>query len=272
MMSTRANRYSREREFHDAWADATAVADVDVVASFEHPTALENRFVLQQLGDLRGLRVLDLGAGLGEASVYFARAGAHVTAADVSPGMLDLAGKLAAAYAVSIDRLLIPVGQTDLGDERFDIVYGANVLHHVSDVGSVLDGVRRALVTGGRCFFIDPLKYNPVIWIYRFLARDVRSDDEYPVGFDVLDTMKRRFAGVEHREFWGLSLSLFVKYYAVDRLDPNRVRYWKRILKEDPAALAKWWIPLSQADDWLLRVPGLRRLAWNTVYWGHKAR
>jgi len=23
MMSTRANRYSREREFHDAWADAT---------------------------------------------------------------------------------------------------------------------------------------------------------------------------------------------------------------------------------------------------------
>lgn len=265
-------RLVREREFHDAWADRTRVAEVDVVASFEHPTAVENRFVLQRLGSVQGLRVLDFGSGLGEAAVYFAKAGARVTAADVSPGMLQVASKLAEAHDTSIETLLLPAGRFDMGEQAFDIVYGANVLHHVADVASALDGVRRALAPGGRCVFIDPLKYNPVIWVYRWLAHAVRSEDEYPLGFEVIRTMKERFVDVGHREFWGLSLMLFLKYFLVDRVHPSDVRYWKHILKEDPAALARWWVPLSRADEYLLRVPGLNRLAWNTVYWGTRPR
>ena len=35
-------------------------------------TALENRCILRRMGDLKGKRILDIGAGLGESSVYFA--------------------------------------------------------------------------------------------------------------------------------------------------------------------------------------------------------
>jgi 2-polyprenyl-3-methyl-5-hydroxy-6-metoxy-1,4-benzoquinol methylase len=81
----------RERLFHDAGAAGTAVDDVRVRSAFEAITAPENRLILSLMGDLSGLRRLDLGSGLGESAVTFALRGAHVTATDVSPEMCALA-------------------------------------------------------------------------------------------------------------------------------------------------------------------------------------
>jgi SAM-dependent methyltransferase len=267
---TDGDRRIRERDFHDAWAQTTPLEHIDVRAAFEHPTAVENRFVTDRLGDLRGLRLLDVGAGLGEASVYFALKGASVTACDVSPAMLATAKALAERHGVSIRTLLVENNVLEFGTSAYDVIYGANVIHHVSDIGQCLDDVARAIAPGGRCIFIDPLTYNPIIWVYRLLAHDVRSADEQPVGFGELEQMRARFGDVGHREFWGLSLALFLKYFLVDRLPPGRVRYWKHILQDDPERLARWWVPLRDLDRYLLRVPGVRRLAWNMVYWGRR--
>ena len=82
-----ASIHSRETEFHDNWAVSTPVSEVTVRQCFEAPTAVENQFILQQMGSLVGKRVLDIGAGLGESSVYFALRGAEVTMVDISPQM-----------------------------------------------------------------------------------------------------------------------------------------------------------------------------------------
>jgi len=82
-------QFERERVFHDDWANSIRVEDVQLDSVFEGPAALENKWILGQLGDLKGKRVLDLGCGLGEASVYFAKKGAIVTASDLSPQMLE---------------------------------------------------------------------------------------------------------------------------------------------------------------------------------------
>jgi hypothetical protein len=63
------------------------------------------------------------------------------------------------------------------------------------------------------------------------------------------------------------TLTLFLKYYLIDRVHPNQDRYWKRILRETPRSLWWWW-PLNAVDAVLTRVPGVRRLAWNMVMWG----
>ena len=39
---------------------------------------MENQWILELMGDLRGKKLLDIGAGLGESSVYFALQGADV--------------------------------------------------------------------------------------------------------------------------------------------------------------------------------------------------
>src|SRR5215469_10816301 len=61
-------------------------------------------------------------------------------------------------------------------------------------------------------------------------------------------------------KFWILSLALFLKYYAVDRIHPNQDRYWKRIYKETENSLV-WWKPLRWLDSGLTRIPLVRRLA-----------
>jgi CTP:molybdopterin cytidylyltransferase MocA/SAM-dependent methyltransferase len=265
-----AGRFQRERAFHDAWAGSTDVAGVPVEAAFEHLAAPENRFILGRMGDLRGRRVLDLGSGLGESAVYFALRGARVTATDISPEMCALAARTAASRGVSIETVATPAERLDVEAGAYDLAYGANLLHHVADTGAVLAAVRRALRPGGRCFFWDPLAYNPAIWVYRRMATAVRSEDEHPLTFGVLDEFRRQFVSVRHREFWLATLLLFVKYWAVDRIDPNESRYWKRILEEDPRRLRTWFAPLQTLDAALLRLPLVRRLAWNTVIWAEK--
>ena len=262
--------FAREREFHDEWARSVEAEEVDVRGAFENLTAPENRFLLSLMGDLRGRKVLDLGSGLGESATYFALQGASVTATDISPRMCALARATARAHGVEIEAIATPVERLDVPAGAFDVVYGANLLHHVQDVEGTLAAVERALKPGGRCFFWDPLAYNPAINVYRRLATGVRTVDEHPLTFGIVESLRRRFVDVGHREFWLSTLALFLKYYFVDRLDPNRVRYWKKILREDPARIGWWFRPLQAVDAALLRLPLVRRLAWNIAVWGTK--
>jgi SAM-dependent methyltransferase len=268
---TAESQFARERAFHDGWASSVEPGQVAVRPAFENITAPENRFILQQMGDLRGKTLLDLGSGLGESAVYFGLQGARVTATDISPEMCALCRETARAHGVELEAVATPAERLSVPEGHFDVVYGANLLHHVSDIDAALAAVRRALKPGGRCFFWDPLAYNPAINVYRRIATKVRTEDEHPLRFEVLDTFRRHFVDVRHREFWLLSLALFVKYYLIDRVHPNASRYWKRILEEDPARLGWWFTPLQRADGLLLRLPLVRRLAWNTVIWAQRA-
>lgn len=258
-----------ERAFHDAWAIQTATEAVLVDESFEHFAALENHFILQLMGPLEGRRILDVGSGLGESAVYFAKQGAQVTATDVSPGMLDRCEQLAAEHGTSLETRLCPAEDLQVSKGNFDLVYGANVLHHVTDLDSTLRGVHAALKPGGHFFFWDPLAYNPAINVYRRIANRVRTPDEHPLRMSVLRDFRRYFCDVQHREFWLSALMLFGKYCLLDRIHPNEDRYWKRIYKE-PASTRWWFVPLARLDEVLLRLPLLNRLAWNTVIWGRK--
>ena len=58
---------------------------------------------------------------------------------------------------------------------------------------------------------------------------------------------------------------VFVKYYFVDRLDPSKVRYWKRII-DDCKQLESLYLPLEKVDQKLLkRFPFLKWMCWNMV-------
>jgi ubiquinone/menaquinone biosynthesis C-methylase UbiE len=267
---TAESQFARERAFHDEWATSVTPEKVAVRPAFENVTAPENRFILQQMGDLKDKTVLDLGSGLGESAIYFALQGAKVTATDISPEMCALCQQTARTHGVEVEAVATPVELLQVPEAHFDVVYGANLLHHVSDIDAALAAVRRALKPGGRCFFWDPLAYNPAINVYRRIATKVRTEDEHPLRFEVLDLFRKHFVEVEHREFWLLTLFLFVKYYAIDRVHPNASRYWKRILEEDPKKLRSWFVPLQRLDDLLLRLPLVRRLAWNTVIWARR--
>ena len=261
--------YKDEADFFNRWAQSVRVEDIRVHEAFDAPTAPENRFILRRMGDLKGRRLLDVGAGLGESSVYFALQGAAVTATDISPGMVDFAKRLARHHGTSISGVVCPAEHLDVPDASFDLVYVANSIHHMPDKDRFFQEVRRVLKPGGRFFSWDPLAYNPVINVYRHIATEVRTDNEAPLRVCDLERVRKYFDRVGHREFWIATLALFIKYYLLDRVHPNQDRYWKRIFKETPRSLW-WWYPLFLLDALLTRLPGIRFLAWNMVMWGER--
>lgn len=256
--------FAREIAFHNGWADGTAVEDILVSESFESPLALENRFALQLMGDLKEKKLLDLGTGLGETAVYFALQGAQVIATDISPHMIALAQQLAAHHHTQIEGVVCPAENLDLPDNCVDICYTANVLHHVADRKRTLQEIYRVLKPGGLVVSWDPLAYNPVINVYRHLADKVRTRDEQPVKFDLVREYQEVFEKVEHHEFWLTGLLIFIKYFLVDRIHPNQDRYWKRILRENQATL-RWLKPLLALDKRLLHWFPLNYLAWTIL-------
>jgi 2-polyprenyl-3-methyl-5-hydroxy-6-metoxy-1,4-benzoquinol methylase len=261
--------HSKEAAFHDDWAASTDLADINVREAFEAVTAPENRYILSRMGDLRGKKILDIGAGLGESSVYFALQGAEVTTLDISPKMVDLAIRLGQAHGVKLKGIVSAAESLNVPDENYDFVYIANLLHHVTDRDRLMRQVRAALKPGGKFFSWDPIAYNPVINIYRRMATKVRTEDEAPLTWQDIRLMRKYFQDVTHREFWITTLVIFLKYYLIDRVHPNEDRYWKRILKERPEKLG-WFKALQAIDAVLTRLPLIKRLAWNMVISGRK--
>ena len=251
----------REEEFHDRWAESVDPAGVLVAESFSLPSCPENRFIADTLGDVRGLTVLELGAGLGEASAWFASRGARVIATDLSRGMLQVTQGVAALHGSSLAAVQMDGAVIALGDASVDVVYGANVLHHVN-TEQCLREVHRVLKPGGRAAFWDPVQYNPAINAYRRMAGQVRSADEHPLGRADLRVMRSLFASVHARFFWLATLAVFLKYYFIDQVHPNEERYWKKVIT-DYAGIRSWYAPLAAVDAVLLRIPGLRWLSWN---------
>jgi 2-polyprenyl-3-methyl-5-hydroxy-6-metoxy-1,4-benzoquinol methylase len=261
--------HHREATFHDAWARSTHTGDVLVRECFEAPTALENQFILSQMGPLSGKKVLDIGAGLGESSVYFALQGAHVTTLDVSAQMVQTTLELGRKFGVALEGVVSSAEDLNLPSDTYDLVYVANTIHHVQNRVILFEQIKRALKPGGMFFSYDPLAYNPLINAYRRMATAVRTPDESPLTLSDIALARMYFSRVQHREFWISALCLFLKYYLLDRVHPNQARYWKRILRETPETLW-WWMPLSSLDRVLTRLPLVRWLAWNVVIWGQK--
>ncbi len=253
----------RERAFHDAWADSIDPASVEVQASFTGCTSPEGAWIAEQLGDLRGKRLLELGSGAGEGAVFFATKGADVVATDLSPGMLKVVEEVARLHKTKVATAVASADDLSaFPDASFDVVYAANLLHHV-DIAACLDEVRRVLKPGGVAAFWDPVAHNPAINVYRRMAMAVRTEDEHPIRRQDMALFAARFSEVRTRFFWLSALLVFVKFYLVDRIHPSSDRYWKLIITKE-AELRPWVKPLMALDRAILAViPPLKWWCWN---------
>ena len=93
-----------------------------------------------------GKRVLEIGCGLGTDTINFARAGAHVTAVDLSGRSLDLARQRAKVFGLA-DRVTFVEADaeqlsTSVRPEPFDLVYSFGVIHHTPHPERALEQIR----------------------------------------------------------------------------------------------------------------------------------
>lgn len=264
-------RFELEKDFHDNWAEETSISNIDVIKINEAETSPELRYIFKILGsDLKNKKVLDIGCGLGEVSVYFAIKGAQVTATDISPKMLDLTNSLAKKYNVTVKTHLSTAENLEFDNqEKFDVIYTGNLLHHV-DIKETLDKIVPHLNDEGVFISWDPLSYNPVINNYRKKAFDVRTIDEHPLKSSDIKLMSEYFSKVETKYFWLTTLIIFVIMALFQRRDPNKERYWKVVIDETEY-WAPLYLPLEKLDRIFLRIfPFLKWWCWNVVFIGRK--
>ena len=100
-----------------------------------------------------GKRVLEVGCGIGTDSINFARAGAELTAIDLSGESLRIAEQRAEVMGVA-DRTRFVQGNAEeltsvLGGEQYDLVYSFGVIHHTPRPDHALREIHALLAPGG---------------------------------------------------------------------------------------------------------------------------
>jgi 2-polyprenyl-3-methyl-5-hydroxy-6-metoxy-1,4-benzoquinol methylase len=101
----------------------------------------------------REKRVLEIGCGIGTDTINFARAGAQVTAIDLSPNSLEIARARAESFAL-LERIQFYRADAERLDavlpvEPYDLVYAFGVIHHSPHPDRILAQLRGYLGPGG---------------------------------------------------------------------------------------------------------------------------
>lgn len=111
--------------------------------------ALERQLILDLIGDVAGLAVLDVGCGDGELAVELSCRGATVTGIDASPSMIEAARVRAERQGAKVVFELATASSLPFRSDKFDKVTAVTVLCFVEDAGLVLQEIARILKPGG---------------------------------------------------------------------------------------------------------------------------
>lgn len=146
----------------------------------------------------RGLRVLEIGCGMGTDGAQFAKAGANYTGIDLTDAAVELARKRFEVSGLKGEFRVADAERLDFPDESFDLVYSHGVLHHTPDIEAAVREIHRVLKPGGRA----------IVMLYH------RGSYNYRIGIRVL---RRAGAGLLKSES-GIKLINFLTGEPVDSL------------------------------------------------------
>jgi demethylmenaquinone methyltransferase/2-methoxy-6-polyprenyl-1,4-benzoquinol methylase len=120
-----------------------------------------------------GEKILDLAAGTGTSSASIAKSGAHVVAADFSPGMIEV-GKQQQADLPNIEFVVADGMNLPFDDDSFDAVTISFGLRNIVEPQTALAELYRVTKPGGRiviCEFSRPAK--PIRSAYYWYLKNV---------------------------------------------------------------------------------------------------
>lgn len=121
-----------------------------------------------------GLKVLEIGVGLGADHQRFAAAGADLYGIDLTERAVEHTRRRLAAYGLTSKLSVGDAEALDFPDQHFDLVYSWGVLHHTPNVHAAVSEVHRVLKPGGRARIMLYHKWSVVglmLWTRYALLR-----------------------------------------------------------------------------------------------------
>jgi len=158
------DRSQREREHFDHLAESTgAVWWGSETAAGQLRLEERGQIAIRNAGLKPGCLALEPGAGNGEFTIRIARSGSTITAIELSPKQVAIAGHRLASFP-NVRVQTGDVAHLDFPEDHFDAIVGQSILHHL-DLEECLPELRRVLKPRGRFFFFEPNMLNPEVAI-----------------------------------------------------------------------------------------------------------
>lgn len=131
----------------------------ELIERFESPERdayQKPEIVLEYLGDLKGKKIMDIGAGSGYFSIKLADKGAQVIAADVSDEFQTVLKKRIEDNKLENMTLRkIPYDSPNLADAEVDMVLIVNTYHHIENRSDYFAKVKKGIKPDGELVVID---------------------------------------------------------------------------------------------------------------------
>lgn len=197
-------------------------------------------YLLEQ--DLAGKRALVVGCGYGEDAMRLAKAGAVVSAFDLSGEAVSIARQRAEREGLSIDFGTMPAESMTYADGEFDLVLAVDIMHHVDIPKTMREIVRvskrGALVVMDEIYshsITDFIRHSALVErvLYPAMRRWIYGTDEPYITEDERKLTQHDIAAIREQLLPGDMCRYFNA--AVTRLLPDR---FDLLGKMDRAALA----------------------------------
>lgn len=128
-----------------------------------------------------GLKVLEIGCGLGTDGAQFAEAGADYTGVDLTDAAVELARKRFELFDLKGKFQTADAENLNFEDNTFDLVYSHGVLHHTPETAQAIREIHRVLRPGGRAVVMlyhrDSYNYRVNISILRRAGAHLLKSD-----------------------------------------------------------------------------------------------
>lgn len=184
----------------------------------------------------KGKKVLEIGCGIGTDTINFARAGAQVTAVDLTENSLEVARTRARVFGLE-DRVRFVQANVEelnrtLAPEPFDLIYSFGVLHHTPHPDAALEQLRAFMGPHTQLRVMVYYRWSwKVLWIWftegrlrRWdLDRLVAEHSEAQTGCPVTYTYSRTSA-----RQWVERHGMRVESLFVDHIFPYSIEEYKR--------------------------------------------
>jgi 2-polyprenyl-6-hydroxyphenyl methylase/3-demethylubiquinone-9 3-methyltransferase len=185
---------------------------------------------------LAGARVLDVGCGGGLLAEALARAGAHVTAIDLAPGMIEVARLHAAESQLSIDyRVAAAEELRSSGAAAFDVITCMEMLEHVPEPAQMV-ATLTGLTRPGGSVFVSTLNRNLKSFLLAIVGAEYvlklipRGTHEYEKFIRPAELASwGRSAGLALKDLAGIALNPLTGHVALTAdVDVNYLAYFAR--------------------------------------------
>jgi len=191
-----------------------------------------NSDVFDKLSVFENKKILAIGIGDTKDIEYLKRLGGDVISIDISSNALKADDR--------IHRIQMDANEMGFKEDSFDTVFMRTVLLHLHHRKALLE-IKRILHKGGRFFWIEPMKNNFFLWLYRFILSSGRFTKTDYLTYKEVQSFNRFFKNIYHREYFFVTVifypisvlfpgtqNLIQKFVGIEKRIVDRFKWLKR--------------------------------------------